>query len=186
MTASTPPKLERTEKKIREASFFLDHLITESEKTTTANPEAFDHYHSAFLTAARSVQDVLKDAAVPKNIRRPTFKSWLKKWVARLTSEEKRLWRSLDKWRNLEVHRRGVKLKEEWEKVPETTVPLSETDRTWAVWYRRSSSAPPGWQETYVYRRTRSYKNKKPVIEECRKQLELQKKLLADFLALHP
>jgi hypothetical protein len=110
---------ERIEKKIREASFFYDHLVAESEKTVTANPEAFDHYHSAFLTAARSVQDVLRDAAVPKIVRRPAFNVWLKKWVAGLTSEEKRLWGLLDKWRNQEVHRRGVKLKLEWEKVPE-------------------------------------------------------------------
>jgi len=182
--------LERTEKKIREASLFFDHLVTESGKTVTANPEAFDHYHSAFLAAARSVQDVLSAEVVIK-IGRSVFKSWLKKWIADLSADEKKLWDLLDEWRNAEVHNWGVPLDEEWEKVPETAVPLSETelsdtDRAWAVLYGRSSSAPPGWQPAHVYRRTRSYKNKKPVVEECGRQLELQKKLLANFLASHP
>src|SRR5271167_689192 len=52
--------LVRTQKKLREAEFFLGHLIRENSRVLDREPEAADFYLSSFFTAARSVTLILR------------------------------------------------------------------------------------------------------------------------------
>ena len=47
--------IEATQKKLREARFFLSYLETENRRAVRNEPEAFDYFMSAFVSAARSV-----------------------------------------------------------------------------------------------------------------------------------
>ncbi|GAF68271.1 unnamed protein product, partial [marine sediment metagenome] len=46
--------INATQKKLREARFFLQHLNMEGRKVGCNEPEAFEFFLSAFLSAARS------------------------------------------------------------------------------------------------------------------------------------
>lgn len=50
--------LSRTQKKLREAEFFLGHLIRENSSVENRQPEAADFHLSSFFTAARSNVDL--------------------------------------------------------------------------------------------------------------------------------
>ncbi len=52
--------IEAAQKKLREAWFFLSHLETENRRAVRNEPEAFDHFMSAFVSAARSVTFALQ------------------------------------------------------------------------------------------------------------------------------
>ena len=74
--------IDRTRRKLREARFFCDHLLKEKQ-SNSFDSERFGFYLSAFLSASRSVQDVLKaefiqsaENSVQKGKRRPWYKDW--------------------------------------------------------------------------------------------------------------
>jgi hypothetical protein len=74
--------IERTQKKLREAIFFLTHL----EQVTGSDPrEAAEYYLSAFLSAARSVTFVL-ESEEPE-----IYSEWSRAWRASLTDAERQL-----------------------------------------------------------------------------------------------
>jgi hypothetical protein len=78
-------RLDRTDKKLREAEFFLDHLIAENSLVPNRHPEAADFYLSGFLTAARSVMFILR-------IENPDeYELRSRNWFARLPVEDRDL-----------------------------------------------------------------------------------------------
>jgi hypothetical protein len=72
---STDLGLSETERKLREARFFLGCMKSEERKRAAVpQPEAFDFYLSAFLSAGRSVTLVLqKEAGGGEEHYRPWF-----------------------------------------------------------------------------------------------------------------
>ena len=55
-----PQMIEATQKKLGEAQFFFYRLLNEAQKPVRSEPEIFEFYLSAFLSAARSVTFVLQ------------------------------------------------------------------------------------------------------------------------------
>ncbi len=74
--------IEDTQKKLREAQFFLAHLEGEVTKPGTHRTEPAAFYFSAFLSAARSVTFVLEAEAHNE------YKSWFPSWFASRSKRE--------------------------------------------------------------------------------------------------
>jgi hypothetical protein len=78
-------RLDRTDKKLREAEFFLGQLIAENLRVMNRQPEVADFYLSAFFIAARSVTFILR-------IENPDeYELRSRNWFARLSAEERDL-----------------------------------------------------------------------------------------------
>jgi hypothetical protein len=96
---------EATRKKLREAAFFLRQLATvDRAKVNSLEPEAPDYYLSAFLSAARAVQEVLRKE------RNDEFNAWLDGWVSGRTEEQKKCFKFLTDQRNNVIHEGGPEL----------------------------------------------------------------------------
>ena len=95
--------IKNAEKKLREARFFLNHMIEQERMAGDEKP--FDFYLSAFLSAGMSVRDAFHVEQDRK--RNKAVKEWKKAWEARLTPEQRRLLDFMRKDRTHEVHRSG-------------------------------------------------------------------------------
>ena len=61
---------ERTDTKLREAKFFFQNFVRESDKESPSEPEAFHFYLNAFLTAGEIVAlRVTRASAFPLWVR---------------------------------------------------------------------------------------------------------------------
>jgi hypothetical protein len=68
--------IPETERKLREAAFFLPLMTAEERKAARPEPEAFGFYLSAFLSAGRSVTFVLQKEAGGELVYRPWHDAW--------------------------------------------------------------------------------------------------------------
>jgi hypothetical protein len=71
-----------TERKLREARFFLGRLIDESKSAVRNEPEAFGFYLSAFLSAGRGVTFALQHED------KDMYDTWFPGWFAQRRVEE--------------------------------------------------------------------------------------------------
>jgi len=76
--------IERTQRRLRQAQFFYQHLLN-PRTSTKGDPEAFGFYFSAFIQSARSVTWTLKNEETEK------WKAWKQKWEPKQSEEEKKL-----------------------------------------------------------------------------------------------
>jgi hypothetical protein len=72
--------IQNAKKKLREARFFLNHMIEQERKA--GDEEPFDFYLSAFLNAGMSVRDAFH-VEQDRN-RNNAIKAWKKVWEVRL------------------------------------------------------------------------------------------------------
>jgi hypothetical protein len=93
-------KIERVEKKLREARFFLDKMI-EHERMAFDDKEPFDFYLSAFLSGARTVDWRLCHEQTAN------YPNWRIGWNAKLSQAQQRLIKFMVDDRNVEVHESG-------------------------------------------------------------------------------
>ncbi len=93
-------ELNRVEKKLREAEFFLFHL-QQREKYPLGNAEELDFLLSAFLSAARVVDYRLRHE------QGEPYKTWRKEWDEKLNVDDRQLVKLIDDDRALEVHESG-------------------------------------------------------------------------------
>ena len=91
--------MDRIEKKLREAQFFLDKMIREEDRST-GDGEAFDFYHSAFLNAGRTVDYWLRCDF------KTDYPPWREEWNERNPAEA-RLIKLMADDRAAEVHGKG-------------------------------------------------------------------------------
>lgn len=107
--------LELTRKKFREAGYFLALLKQQDNRIFRPEPEARDFYLSAFLSAARSVGDVVQ---VEESDR---YRVWFEKRRETLTAEEQEILKFTKRQRVESVHVRGPDVETQV-----TTVPITE------------------------------------------------------------
>ena len=86
--------IEATQKKLREARFFLSHLETENRRAVRNEPEAFDYFMSAFVSAARSVTFALQ--AEEKTILAAALQAYVQKKRDIVMNNQVSLQRDLD------------------------------------------------------------------------------------------
>jgi hypothetical protein len=96
--------IENAEKKLREASFFLEQMI-EQQSMAFGDREKFDFYLSAFLSAGMSVRGAFHIKQDRK--RNEAVRKWKDDWEAQLTPEERCLWDFMHTNRIDEVHGSG-------------------------------------------------------------------------------
>jgi len=99
--------IKNAEKKVREASFFLNQMIKHERWTFVVfgEKEHFDFYLSAFLNAGMSVRGAFHVEQDPK--LNELVKKWKEVWEARLTREQRCLWDFMREDRKHEVHKGG-------------------------------------------------------------------------------
>jgi len=164
-------------KKLREARFFLSHMI--EQERMAGDEEPFNFYLSAFLSAGMSVRDAFH-VEQDRN-RNNAIKAWKKVWEVRLTPEEKRLYDFMREDRKHEVHRSGSSRKagtENRELGPGTHKLASGTMEVFG---------PPGVSplatiQTPAYYFTIAGTERKAT-EACSKYLALLERMVADFKA---
>jgi len=96
--------VERVEKKLREARFFLKKM-SDHERLAFEDKEPFDFYLSAFLSAGMSIRGAFHVRQDRK--RNEVIRKWKGDWEARLTPKEERLYNFMHTDRNHEVHEGG-------------------------------------------------------------------------------
>ena len=106
--------IEATQKKLREARFFLSHLATENRRAVRNEPEAFDYFMSAFVSAARSVTFALQAEEKAK------YEQWFPGWLAAHPEEDRKLLTLMVSQRNAEQKQGGGDRRVEWEYISVT------------------------------------------------------------------
>ncbi len=110
--------LEATRKKLREATFFLGQFAEQERRVFRPEPEARDFYLSGFLSAARSVADVIEAEEGDR------YRAWFALRKTTLTSEEQELLKFTNRQRVQSVHVRGPEVQ-----VDSINVPIIELQR---------------------------------------------------------
>ena len=105
--------LEATQKKLREARFFLSHLEQEQRVPAAhSNPEAAESFFSAFLSAARSVTFAFQKED------KQGYDAWAPTWFQARSTDEKLLLNRFYEERTQVVKRTGSELAGEVVLVP--------------------------------------------------------------------
>jgi hypothetical protein len=168
--------IEATEKKLREASFFLKKMI-DHERKAFNDKEPFDFYLSAFLNAGRTVDYRLRHEQAE------VYPNWRIGWDATLTEAEQRLIRFMVDDRNVEVHESGSSRRVGIEKREfgsgTHTLADGTMDVTGAPGYARVTMQVPGYYFTIdgIERKA---------TEACAEYLRLLEKMVAKFKSDHP
>ncbi len=131
--------LEATQKKLREAKFFYGLLCQASQEVVRHEPEAFDFYLSAFLSAARSVTFALQYEEKDK------YDAWFPVWSASRSEQERELLKFLKEQRNCAEKRGGAEVDVAWEyiPVPEVSVGNRGVQGHKLQWFGPPGAPPP-------------------------------------------
>lgn len=136
--------LAQVKKKLREARFFLGHMRRE-EQIPRRDPEHFEHYLSAFLSAARSVAFKVAFA---------TGGTWavVDEWKkTRTNADDPEFFDAMTDLRDSEVHNDGVTVSTSPERVP---MPVGDSPHaTMYAWFAAHvSTGMLGSTEIYIDR----------------------------------
>jgi hypothetical protein len=170
--------IPKTHKKLREARFFMNWLLLES-RTPRHDREDFYFYLSAFLTAARSVRDVLDN-------EHPSYGAWYDIWKRNLPTEESRLIDFTNGQRNIEVHEQGAKTQDVEVWVPINTVhvdPPSHPAYGSFVYGPPDAPTPEMAQKVYYFD---IHGTQEKVVDVCRRYVELVDRMVGDFNRAFP
>ncbi len=162
----------RTEKKLREAQFFLEKL-RDQESRAFGDREPFDFYLSAFLGAARSVDYHLRQE------QWAIYPRWREAWDSRLQDSERGLIKFLVEDRNVEVREIGSTRSETTTAIP---IDDSHTDPSSNVF----AACPPSHLVTGgPYYWIRIDGSAREATEACTQYLELLKQMVEAFKSVH-
>ena len=171
--------LEATQKKLREAKFFCRLLGQTSEEVVRNEPEAFEYYLSAFLSAARSVTFALQYEEKDK------YYAWFPTWFSSRSEEEQQLLNFLREQRNYAQKRGGAEVNVVSDYIPVTEV---RTDNQGHPAYGFHWVEPPGTPSPCVGIPVHSFGvsgNQQKVISVCKKYIDILDELLQDFIQAH-
>lgn len=172
-------KIPRTERKPREARFFLGWMH-KAKESLALDREDFDFYLSAFLSAGRSVTFCLQ------NENKERYDAWFLAWRDALPETDRQLLGFMNGQRVAEVHKLGADVSPQVEMVP---VPHAGTP---ALGYP-AHYVVFGWTDeaplATVGQRARYFElgeTRQEAVANCVRYLEILKKLLQDFLQQFP
>jgi hypothetical protein len=110
MSVAVGMDLSRIHKKMSETEFFLGKMVA-VERGKLREPNSFDYYLSAFLSAGKTVDNRLCHEHTDK------YKPWRKRWYRGLPKDDRKLFKFMIDDRNIEVHESGSTRKETLNKV---------------------------------------------------------------------
>jgi hypothetical protein len=164
--------LTRVHKKIAEAQFFLGKM-TEQERQIAGDKQPFDYYLSAFLSAARTIENRLcHEQGV-------LYKTWRKEWDARHTPAEFSLMKFIVDDRNVEVHRSSSR-----RDVGQEGIEFGIGEHRLPDGSTLTISGPPGMPPAVAYKPTYSYRidgTERKVTDACTEHLELLRQMVTEF-----
>jgi hypothetical protein len=108
--------IELTQKKLREARFFLRLLQQENRKAVRGEGEAFEFYLSAFLTSGRAVTWALQYEDKAK------YDAWYPGWEKKQSEDDKHLLELMVAQRNKTEKRGGAEVAVQWTDIPITEI----------------------------------------------------------------
>jgi hypothetical protein len=184
--------LNRAKKKFDETKFFLAKLKTQ-ESRTGKYPERFDFYLSAFLSAAKSVEELFQyEVNRQPPDHRSKYNTWHREWKCKLSDEESHLIDFMVKDRNIEVHTSGSKRlsKTIMKRLSLSPYDCADQDRikSYISYYWKGTKIRMpimGSPKTMKILREHYYFNiegrQRSVIKTCTKYAELRGRMLAKF-----
>jgi hypothetical protein len=174
--------IEATRRKLGEARFFYQHLVSERQRPTRHNPETFRYYFSAFIQAARNVLWALHSE------EKENWEAWEPGWEETLTTEERKLLKLTKKLRNIEVKEGGVNPSVELEEVALHELLSANLDvEPWPIAaYPHHRRKLPGVPPSAAFRPAYYFEHedgKEEVTALCQRYLVLLEKVVEDFCA---
>ncbi len=171
-------KVPATKKKLREARFFLQHLQRRATAPPPADPEDFEFFLSAFLSAARSVTFALQNEENEK------YNAWFPAWRDLRDSKDQDLLKFMNDQRVSAVHRKGADVSLDWEYIPMTEV--RNNDRSHPA-YGFHYFAPPGTPVPKVGRSVYYFElgGQTKAVDTCTRYLALLDDLVNGFVQAH-
>lgn len=171
--------IEATQRKLREAQFFLDQLVREGGSPVRKEPETFSYYLSALLSAARSITFALQYEEKDK------YDAWFPTWLANRTEKEQSLLNLLKNQRNYEQKRGGADVAVAWDYVPLTRMlPGGAGQPTYGFnWFAPPGTPPPLFGvPVYSFKSTG---DEQEVTKTCREYVDMLAELVRDFIDAH-
>ncbi len=171
--------INATQKKLNETHFFFRKLCYESKEVVRREPEAFQYYLSAFLSAARSVTFALQAEEKEK------YDAWFPPWLNGRTEEERKLLDFFKTQRNIEQKRGGTQVNIGWEFVPITEV---RTDNWGHPAYGFYWSEPPGTPLPQIGLPKYYFElgsSEAEVSATCKRYVDLPNELVQAFIEAH-
>jgi len=171
--------ISKTQKKCREAQFFLAKLAAEAS-TERLDREDFEFYLSAFLAAGRSVTFALQFE------QKPLYDGWYPGWRATLTPDEVELFDFMKAQRNTTLKEGEPRTDVAIEYIPVTELrrPAGRHPAYGFHWFG-PPWVPPPTVGVKVHRFELGGKMEE-VLAVCRRYMDLLEALVARFVADHP
>lgn len=167
-----------TDKKLREALFFLERLREHSERIP-GDPEHFEFFLSAYLSAGRSVTFALQVE------RKDEYDAWFPGWKGTLTQEERDLLDFMLAQRNAELHQGGANVQVTVEFIPMTALRGDRRHPAYGFqWF-----GPPGVRPPEIGHNVHYFElGGTPVqaLATCRRYADLLSRLVRAFKEAHP
>ncbi len=173
------PDIPRTQKKLREARFFLAKLQAEAS-TTRLDREDFEFYLSAFLAAGRSVTFALQFE------QKALYDGWYPGWRATLTPDDAELFDFMKAQRNTAQKEGQVTTDVAIEYIPVTELkqPTGRHPAYGFHWFGPPGVPPPS-VGVKVHRFVDGVK-KEEVLEVCQRYMRSLEALVRSFVEAHP
>lgn len=167
-----------TQKKLREARFFLG-CLRRRDRVAPPEPEEFEFYLSAFLSAARSVTFALENEEEAK------YKEWRGTWSTLITAEEQTFLDAMVQQRNIAQKRGGVPVAVDWEFVPVIQAKRDERGQPmYGLQWFGPITAPMPQVGQPVHSITLGT-GQVEAVATCERYLNILERLVADFLKTH-
>ena len=176
--------IDKTQRKLREAEFYYRRLHEVFERKWMNEPEAFRHFFSAFITAARSVSWVLKREQKEK------YGAWLATWEDRLSEEDRKLLKLTATLRNEEAKEGGRDPLVEREEITFNEMLGLHRERSHPAHHQMPPQGPLslGAKPVSFHREKHYFEdagNREEVMTVCKQYLIYLEKLVQDFLSAH-
>jgi hypothetical protein len=171
--------IEATQKKLREAKFFLRSLNQASQEVFRNEPEASEFYLSAFLSAARSVTFALQYEEKDK------YDAWFPTWFSNRSEDDRRLLNFLKEQRNFVEKCGGAEISVVCEFIPITEV---KTDNRGHPAYGFHWIGPPGTPPPRVGLPVHFFDlsgDQNRVTSACKRYMDVLDDLVRDFIQAH-
>jgi hypothetical protein len=162
--------VKATQRKLGEAKFFHGLLVREREKAVRNEPEAFEYYLSAFLSAARSVVYLVRE----------NRGEWFDTWLGGRPKKDNDFLLSMKILRDDEVHHGGAKTTVEMEWIPVVELQTRGRDHPaygfYATWLPGTEPPKLGRPTHYL-----EFGGQQDVIATCKRCIDVLEELVQDF-----
>ena len=176
--------IDKTQRKLREAEFFYRRLHEVFERKWMNEPEAFRHFFSAFIQAARSVQWVLQSEQKQK------YDAWHPAWESQLKPDDRKLLKLTATLRNEEAKEGGRDPLVELEEITFNEMLGLHRERGHPAHHQMPPQGPLslGAKPVSFHREKHYFEdagNREEVMTVCKQYLIYLEKLVQDFLSAH-